>query len=159
MRYSIQTGKNNPILRTISDEVQQIDESLIVFSKELVRLMRKHKWVGLAAPQVGINLRVIATTQWGKKKEKNIFLSETIMINPRIIETSVDYISAEEACISLPDERGNVRRWRAIAVEYLDIKGKKQKKKFKDFDATIIQHEIDHLDGMLFVDKLSKRKK
>jgi peptide deformylase len=68
------------------------------------------------------------------------------MINPNITGTSADCAISEEACISLPDERGKVRRHKSIVVEYTDLKGHKQKKKFKDFNATIIQHEIDHLD-------------
>lgn len=158
-RYIIQTWTNNPILRAISEEIEKIDDELMLFAYDLIKLMYKNKGVWLAAPQVGKNIRMIATTQRGEKKGKDVIIDETIMINPNITATSADCIIAEEACISLPDERGNVRRSRSIVVEYTDLKGHKQKKKFKDFNATIIQHEIDHLDGILFTDKLVKKRK
>ena len=116
--------------------------------------MYQNKGVGLAAPQVGENIRVIATSQRDKKKTKDKFLGETIMINPKIIEKSKETILREEACISLPNCTGMVRRYYAITVEFLDLKGKKQTKKYKEFNAVIVQHEIDHLDGVLFMDKV-----
>ncbi|MEI6119138.1 MAG: peptide deformylase [bacterium] len=154
----IQTGLNNPILRSISEEVQEINQDLIVFCHKLVVLMYQNKGVGLAAPQVGENIRVIATSQRDKKKTKDKFLGETIMINPKIVEKSKETILREEACISLPNCLGMVRRHHTITVEFLDLKGKKQTKKYKEFNSVIIQHEIDHLDGVLFLDKIVKEK-
>lgn len=80
------------------------------------------------------------------------------MINPKIVEKSKETILREEACISLPNCLGMVRRHHTIVVEFLDITGKKQSKKYKEFNAVIIQHEIDHLDGVLFMDKIVKEK-
>lgn len=154
----IQTGLNNPILRSISEEVEEINQDLIVFCHKLVVLMYQNKGVGLAAPQVGENIRVIATSQRDKKKTKDKFLGETIMINPKIVEKSKETILREEACISLPNCTGMVRRHHTIIVEFLDLKGKKQTKKYKEFNSVIIQHEIDHLDGVLFLDKIVKEK-
>lgn len=114
--------------------------------------------VWLAAPQIGKNIRVIATTQREKKGKDNKLVGEVIMINPVIIEQSKEKITAEEACLSVPNVFGYVKRYKSIVVEYTDTKGNKQKKKLKDFNATIIQHEIDHLDGILFVDKTIKEK-
>ncbi|MEI7558265.1 MAG: peptide deformylase [bacterium] len=152
----IQTGMNNPILRNISEEIQEITQDLIVFCHKLIVQMYQNKGVGLAAPQVGENIRVIATSQREKKKTKDRFLGETIMINPKIIEKSKEIILWEEACISLPNSTGMVKRHHGITVEFLDLKGKKQTKKYKEFNAVIIQHEIDHLDGILFMDKAIK---
>lgn len=154
----IQTWPNNPILRTISEEIEEITEDLKIFCKKLILLMRKNKGVGLAAPQVWENIRVIATSQREKKKTKDIFLGETIMINPKIVDASKETIVWEEACISLPNCTGNVKRHKTITVEFLDSNGKKQKQKYKEFNAVIIQHEMDHLDGILFIDKLVKKK-
>ena len=120
--------------------------------------MYQNKGVGLAAPQVGENIRVIATSQRDKKKTKDKLLGETIMINPKILDKSKETILREEACISLPNCTGMVKRHRAITVEFLDLQGKKQNKKYKEFNAVIIQHEIDHLDGILFMDKVVKKK-
>ncbi len=80
------------------------------------------------------------------------------MINPEIIEKSQDIIIRKEACISLPDLVGTVKRHKAIVVQYTDLKGHKQKKKLKDFNAVIVQHELDHLDGILFTDKVLPEK-
>ena len=150
----VQTGINNPILRNISEEIEEIDQDLIVFCHKLLVLMYQNKGVWLAAPQVGENIRVIATSQRDKKKTKDKFLGETIMINPKITEKSKEMILREEACISLPNCTGMVRRHHTITVEFLDLKGKKQTKKYKEFNSVIIQHEIDHLDGVLFMDKI-----
>jgi peptide deformylase len=80
------------------------------------------------------------------------------MINPKITDRSKETVLWEEACISLPNCTGMVRRHKGIHVEFMDINGKKQKQKYKDFNAVIIQHEIDHLDGILFMDKVVKEK-
>ncbi len=155
----VQTGMNNPILRHISDEVEEITEELLEFCDKLLVAMYENKGVGLAAPQVGENIRVIATSQREKKPKKDKLLWTTIMINPKIIDKSKETILWEEACISLPNCTGIVRRHKGIHVEYIDTKGKKQKQKYKDFNAVIIQHEIDHLDGILFMDKIIPDKK
>lgn len=156
-KYIIQTGDNNPILRSKSEFVDEITPEIKAFCQDLIKLMRKHDGVGLAAPQVGKNIRIIATTQRDMKKVKEALLAETIMINPEIKEFSKDTIIWEEACISLPDILGKVKRYKSLTVEYLDIKWNKQKKKLKDFNAVIVQHEMDHLEGILFTDKLVKK--
>jgi peptide deformylase len=78
------------------------------------------------------------------------------MINPKIIEKSKETILREEACISLPNCTGMVKRHHSITVEFIDLKGEKQTKKHKEFNSVIIQHEIDHLDGVLFMNKTIK---
>ena len=154
----IQTGMNNPILRTVSEEIEEISQELVEFCNKLLVLMYQNKGVGLAAPQVGENIRIISTSQRDKKKTKDKLLWTTIMINPKILDRSKEMILWEEACISLPNCTGMVKRHKAITVEFMDLKGKKQNKKYKEFNAVIIQHEIDHLDGILFMDKVVKPK-
>lgn len=158
--YTIQTGNNNPILRTPSVNIEAITDEIRLFCQDLIKLMRKNKWVWLAAPQVGRNIRIIATTQWStnKKNADDVLLWETVMINPEIIERSQDTIIGKEACISLPDILGSVKRYKAITVRYLDIKWHIQTKKLKDFNSVIVQHEMDHLDGVLFTDKVLPEK-
>lgn len=157
--YIIQTGENNPILRHDSEIVDKITSEIKVFCGKLLKIMWENNWVWLAAPQVGNNVRIIATSQWRKKWDKDTLLGETIMINPVIVDKSKDMILWEEACLSLPDIFGNVKRHKIVTVEFLDIKWIKQKKKYKDLNAVIIQHEIDHLDWVLFTDKLVASKK
>jgi peptide deformylase len=160
-KYPLQKGAQNPILRTKAQKIEQITPEIRNFALDLMELMREYEWVGLAAPQVGKSWRIIATTQrkHNKRGEKNT--GETIMINPEILEKSQEMTVEEEACLSLPDLRGNVARHKKITVSYIDEDGKAKTKKYSDFDAIIIQHEIDHLDGILFIDKIieSKAKK
>lgn len=156
--YTIQTWTNNPILRYNSEIVDKITDELRVFCGKLLKIMWENNGVWLAAPQVGNNVRIIATSQWRKKGDKDILLWETIMINPIITDKSKEMIVWEEACLSLPDVIGNVKRHKIVTVEFMDIKWIKQKKKYKDLNAVIVQHESDHLDWVLFVDKLVNSK-
>jgi len=158
LNYKIQTWSNNPILRTISQQIEKIDQNIVSFCKDLLKEMWLNKGVWLAAPQVWENIRIIATSQRQKKKNENKFLGSTIMINPEILQKSNEMIVYEEACISLPDIIWNVKRHKNIVVQFMDIKWNKQTKKYKDFNSIIIQHEIDHLNWILFVDKLLKNK-
>lgn len=159
MKYKIQTGINNPILRTVSDKIDIISPEIKEFCVTLRKMMRTHDGVGLAAPQIGKNRRIIATSQWAKKGDDKKLLGEIIMINPRITQASTEMEMGEEACLSLPEIYGIVKRHKSITVEFTDLQGHKQTKKLKDFNARIIQHELDHLDGILFVDKVVKGKK
>jgi len=150
--YSLQIWENNPILRAKSDPIWKIDKYIKNLAIQLEKYMFERDWVGLAAPQIWVNLRIIATTQRKKTKLK----SQIIMINPKIIERSKETIVDEEACISLPKLIDKVKRHQNIKVEYTDIKWNKQCKKYKNLNAIIIQHEIDHLDWILFIDRVIK---
>jgi peptide deformylase len=121
--------------------------------------MRENDGVWLAAPQIGKNLRIISTTQREEKKKENKLIGEIIMINPEIIEKSKEMIVFEEACLSLPNIIWKVKRNKIITVQYLDLKWNLQKKKLKNLNSTIAQHEIDHLDWILFMDKAMKEPK
>ena len=94
----------------------------------------------------------------GKSADKD-FLWETLLINPEIIATSEEVQKSEEACLSLPWEKWFVQRAKRVEVKYMDIKGKIHQQKYSGFNACIIQHEIDHLNGVLFTDKLIKEEK
>lgn len=150
MKYQLQIWENNPILRAISEEVSVINSEIQSFGEDLLQLMYKRDGVGLAAPQVWKNIRMIAVT----KRKKNKIVKEMIMINPKILDRSKETTLDEEACLSLPDMSGDVRRNQTIIVEYQDLKWHTHKRKFTHLDARVIQHEIDHLDGVLFIDKL-----
>ncbi len=103
--------------------------------------------VGLAAPQVGESLRLIAVDFEGEPK---------IMLNPKITKKSWLKATAEEGCLSVPKFYGPVKRHKKITVEFFDEQGNPQKISYRDTSARIIQHEVDHLDGILFIDKLVK---
>ncbi|HOG15553.1 MAG TPA: peptide deformylase [Candidatus Absconditabacterales bacterium] len=154
--YPIQTGLDNKILRKKSKTIDSIDQDILEFAEILMELMYEYDGVGLAAPQIGRNVRMIAITYWKETKKGHERIDEDIMINPEIIEKSNEMLVSEEACLSVPDVIGKVKRHQNIVVEYLDIFGRKKKKKLRNYNACIVQHEIDHLDAILFVDKLIK---
>ena len=130
-----------------------LDPSLIIsqdmqkFFDNLSQTMLQADGAGLAAPQVSKLIRVAAI---------NIDGQSTIIINPVIIKKSWFKDIAEEGCLSIPNVYGEVKRHKKIKLEYFDPQGNFHKTKFKNMTARIIQHEIDHLDGILFIDKLVK---
>ncbi len=155
IKFHIETGNENEVLRSVSTPLRN-DE------------IRSHKWladdmlkyiknpdnggVGLAAPQIGVNKRIIVVSLMRDYDDEDY---RTIaMINPEIIEHSEETCSEKEWCLSVPGETGSVLRWLSIKVNFLDPDGKKYVMKLADLAARIVQHEIDHLDGILFTDKL-----
>ncbi|MBU0577892.1 peptide deformylase [Patescibacteria group bacterium] len=148
MILNIETGRDNPILRKESDGVKEITKKTIKLIKDMEETMVVAKGAGLAAPQVGINVRIILITLDNKKI--------LTLINPKIISASDKTAVDEEGCLSLPGEWGKVRRPFEITVQFQTIKGRQLVMKFDNFEAREIQHEIDHLDGVLFVDHLGE---
>jgi peptide deformylase len=144
MILNIQTGRDNPILRKKSEPVREITKKTAKLIKDMEETMILSKGVGLAAPQIGVHERVILITLGNKKI--------LAMINPNITAVSEDTAVAEEGCLSLPGQWGKIRRSKAVTVEFMTSKGQKTVMKFKDFEAREIQHEADHLDGILFTD-------
>lgn len=153
--YPIQTGLNNPILRKKSVEIKEIDEETKNFWKILLKAMRLYDGIWLAAPQIWINKRIIAVCQLDKK-EKNIIFSD-VLVNPKIIEKSTKKFIQEEACLSLPWLEWDVERSLKIKLIYQDLEGKKHELNAKWLNAAIIQHELDHLDWILFWDKVKDK--
>jgi len=156
--YPVQTWLNNPILRTKSKEVpiEEIKSDKIQeFWQILFRWMEIYDGVWLAAPQIGENIRMIAVCQFDKKLEKIIWAD--VCINPKILSKKWEFIS-EEWCLSLPWLEGKVKRAKEIEVEYYDLNWKKHTRKAYDYNAAIFQHEIDHLDWILFWDKVINKK-
>ncbi|NCD00527.1 peptide deformylase [bacterium] len=137
----------NPILRKTSEKVN-LEEILKPEFKDFLLDMEKtmlvEDGVGLAAPQIAKNIRVIIV----KNNRKVI-----PMINPEITKTSWSKVWGEEGCLSVPDTYGEVERYKKINITYFDKKGNKKKITANNFFARVIQHEIDHLDGILFIDK------
>lgn len=164
--YPLETWEDNKVLRAWWEEVNVFDKELEEFAEILMDLLWEYDGVWLAAPQIWRNIAVIGTTQWKKmptdKSAEKDFLWETVLVNPKILQVSEEMQRSEEACLSLPEQQWFVERHQWVVVEYQDLKGKKRTQKYNGFNACIIQHEIDHLHGILFTDKLiekSKRKK
>lgn len=145
-------GENKEILRTVCQPVVDFGPDLEELAKEMIETMHDPKapGIGIAAPQVGVDARVfIVTLGVEKKKDRDV-----IMVNPFLLQESSDVAVAEEGCLSLPGMYGNVLRPVEIEVEYQDLKGEKHNLVLRDLDARVFLHELDHLNGVLFIDKL-----
>ena len=151
--YPLQLWANNPILREICKPVKIFDKKLEAFCENLISLMVEYDGVWLAAPQVWQTIRLFATSTWKDTKKWQELVKEYVMINPEIIEKSEELVVSEEACLSLPWEIWNVKRHKKITVEYFDPKWNKKTKKLQWFNSFIVQHELDHLDWVLYIDK------
>ena len=142
-------------LNQISKIVEIIDDSIVSTLDQMLECMYQNNGIGLAAPQVGILKRlVVIDCSDNKDKKKPLKL-----INPEIIKLSKNTSEFEEGCLSLPSQYAKVTRPSEITLKYKNIEGLICESKFSGLEATCIQHEIDHLDGKLFVDHISKLKK
>lgn len=159
MHYSILTGATNPVLRSVADPIDHFWEEIIWLARDMKHVCHEHDGVGLAAPQIGLPLRIIYTTQWKQTPKWLKYVTDQIMINPEIIIDSRTKNSDVEWCLSLPHIEGDVKRFDRIKLQFQDVHGKSITKTYKWFDARIIQHEIDHLDGILFIDKATNLRK
>lgn len=146
----------NQKLRKKSTNVLKIDNSVKKLVKNMIDTIQANNGIGLSAIQIGKPKRVIIYqyTKPAKSKDSNPDISQTVLINPKIISLSKKTTEDEEGCLSFPDLYGIVKRPYNIKVEALDLDGKKLKFNAKGLEARVIQHEIDHLDGILFVDHL-----
>lgn len=154
----IETGKENKILRTISQPIEKEDiKKYLKLGKEMLKYIKNpdNAWVGLAAPQVWINKRLIVVSLIKDREDENF--PTIIMINPEILEYSEEKELDKEGCLSVPQERWLVKRWKEIKLQYIDEKGLLKKLVLKWLSARVVQHEVDHLDGILFTDKLESK--
>lgn len=151
----VETGAENEVLRALSVPVKSVTGELRSFALDMIKTMHAEKGVGLAAPQVGRNIRlIVCILNVGEKNEIII-----PMVNPVILESSKETNPGEEGCLSLPGVWGKVERSNSIMVRFMNLKNNDQTLELNDFNARIVQHEIDHLDGVLFVDKATDVKK
>ena len=146
----------DPILRQKALKIDNIEEEDIAIANKMMNIMIKVPGVGLAANQVGI-LKQIVTINF--KEDENSKEKKYILFNPKILSYSKETAIMEEGCLSLPDQYADIERPQKITVEFLDIKKKLIKKTVDGYEARILQHEIDHLSGKLFVDYLSSLKR
>jgi peptide deformylase len=145
----------DPILRQKSKLVERVDEDVRKFADDMLETMYDAPGVGLAAIQVGEARRMLVLDVAGKDDEPE----PQVFINPTIVKSSDTPNVYEEGCLSIPDVYAEVERPAEVTVEYIDLAGEKQLVEADGILATVLQHEIDHLDGMLFIDHLSKLKR
>jgi len=150
----IQLG--NPVLRqkaTLIDNVQ--DEVVQNLIEDLMATVAQANGVGIAAPQIAESYRLFIVASRPNPRYPNApEMAPTAMINPIIIGHSTEVVKGWEGCLSVPGVRGLVPRYQTIQVEYTDRNGELQQQELTDFVARIFQHEYDHLDGIVFVDRL-----
>ncbi|CAN5332209.1 peptide deformylase [soil metagenome] len=149
-------GVKDPVLRQKAKPVLKIDKKILGLIADMHDTLKSQKdpeGVGLAAPQIGKSLRIFVVDYKNLKR---------VIINPEIVEISkVKKLNSEskekdilEGCLSLPHYYGPIKRSKKIKIKFMDEKGKEQTEEFEGFNAQIIQHEIDHLNGTLFIDKI-----
>ncbi|MBE9076747.1 peptide deformylase [Romeria aff. gracilis LEGE 07310] len=153
-RSIIQLG--DPQLRSHAQPVADFaDPRIQLLIDDLIETAQAANGVGIAAPQVGESLRLfIVASRPNLRYPHAPSMAPTAMLNPQIIAHSDEAIEAWEGCLSVPDRRGQVRRYREIEVTYQDRWGKPQRQVLTDFVARIFQHEYDHLEGRVFVDRV-----
>ena len=144
----------DPVLRTATEEVTEFDDSLPAIIDGMAEVLYNENGVGLAAPQVGLSKKIVIIDLSFGEKVDNILP----VINPEIIETEGECIM-EEGCLSFPGIYEDIARPEKVKIRYQDIKGETHELEADGFLARVIQHEFDHLDGVLFVDRLSIIKK
>ena len=145
----------DPILRKKSVDLEKVDDELRALLDDMLETMYAAPGIGLAAVQVGILKRLIVIDISKDKENKN----PLFLINPEIISLSNKTTIYEEGCLSLPGHFAEIERPAECQIKFIDYEGKEKELKADGLLATCIQHEVDHLNGILFVDYLSKLKK
>lgn len=163
----------DPFLKKISKPVSEVNDDLREFMKNMVATMYQENGIGLASVQVGVLKRVLVMDidyesddpdhhHHGEGRCSGVHVKNAnpqYFINPEIIEFSKKDSVFNEGCLSFPGARAEVTRPESITLKYLDFNGEKQVKEFDGISATCLQHEIDHLNGITFVDKISSLKR
>ena len=145
----------NPILRQISKPLEKVEKDQQKLMDDMLETMYHARGIGLAAIQIGVPLRIIVMDI--SKEENN--KEPMFFVNPVIQKKNLNFSTYEEGCLSVPNQFAEIDRPSTCEVEYLDYYGNKKKIKAEGLLATCIQHEMDHLEGILFIDYLSKLKK
>ena len=144
----------DPFLRQISSEVMKVDDEIRQLMDDMLETMYDAPGIGLAAIQIGVPKRIIVIDLSKEEEKKPLYF-----VNPKVIVKSKKNSTYEEGCLSVPGQFAEIDRPDKCHVNYLDYNGQKKEIKAEGLLATCIQHEIDHLEGILFIDYLSKLKK
>jgi peptide deformylase len=147
----------DPVLREVCEPVDTFDDELRVFAELMIETMREEQGIGLAAPQVGSKTRVIVALQM--KDVDDIDAEPLVLVNPRVVSKARETWTFDEGCLSIPGISAPVIRPKEIEVEYQSLDGEKKTLTDDFIFGRILLHEIDHLNGVLFVDYLSSAQK
>lgn len=150
---------NNPVLRQKARPITHFGDDLQALIEDMIETMREANGVGLAAPQIAVPLRVAVIETLPDVDEEGEEIADTrdlyVIVNPEIVWHSRETVEGIEGCLSIPGYVGEVSRATSVRVRALDRHGKKIRLRLHDWDARIFQHEIDHLDGVLYIDRLT----
>ncbi|HWV00442.1 MAG TPA: peptide deformylase [Devosia sp.] len=142
-------------LRQVADEIPEVDDSVKKLAADMLETMYAAPGIGLAATQIG-EMKRLVVMDLSKDGEKP---DPIVLINPEIKKYSEETVTTEEGCLSIPEIYYDVERPSEVTVEYTDLEGKRVTRDAKDRLAICIQHELDHLDGVLYIDYLSRLKR
>jgi len=140
-------------LRNVANPIENLNDKTIDLVKNMIYTLKKTDGIGLAAPQVGESLRIFIVNPIWKKSGKMI-----VFINPELMQME-DEQYGEEGCLSIPQVFEKVRRAKRVFIKAMNLKEKTKEYEFTETMARVVQHETDHLDGILFIDKLPKFKR
>lgn len=143
----------DPVLRKTSASVETVDDEVRGFANSMLETMYDASGLGLAAVQLGVLRRMIVLDT---VKGEDVPRNPIVLINPEILSSGPTPRLHEEGCLSIPQMYAEVERPAVVRVRYVDMEGKQQERDFADLQSTVVQHEIDHLDGILFIDYLSR---
>ena len=146
----------HPTLRQVSQDLKDIQKEDLLIAEEMMDIMIRAPGVGLAANQIGILKKIVTINI--QNKEINLD-KKYVLFNPKIISYSKETIMMEEGCLSIPDQYAKINRPKGITLEYFNEKKKSIKMKVDGIEARVLQHEIDHLSGKLFIEYLSSLKR
>ena len=141
----------DPLLKKISKPVNKVDDKLRSFMDDMLETMYDAPGIGLAAPQVGVMSRMFVMDC---VKEEGDAPQPMVIINPDVLWLSEDLSTYEEGCLSIPEQFGDVERPASIEMQWLGLDGQTHQQRFNGLWATCVQHELDHLNGKLFIDYL-----
>jgi peptide deformylase len=151
-RYLYVQDQDHPILkipdqrlRQVTGEIAKVTKKTLVLIDDMVRIMKKFNGIGLAAPQIGVMQRLVVVAPDNMRP--------TALINPKVLR-STGSESGQEGCLSIPGLYGDVTRPDFVVIESMDRRGRRVVAEYEGMSARVVQHEIDHLDGVLFVDKV-----
>ena len=145
----------DPILRQVSRPVEKVDAAVRSLADDMLATMYDAPGIGLAAIQVGEPLRMLTIDLSGEDEEK----APRVFLNPEILSSADERSTYEEGCLSIPDYYAEVERPATVTVRYLGLDGKLHEEEASGLLATCLQHELDHLNGILFIDHISKLKR
>ncbi len=143
----------NPVLRQKAKRIRTFDANLRKLAADMFETMHANKGVGLAAPQIGQSIRLLVVEIEENKREGERGV-KTALVNPEIVKAGPEMVTDIEACLSIPGWYGDVPRHRSVVVKGQTPEGKEVRIKANDYYARVLQHEIDHLDGVLFTDRI-----